>query len=1046
MKPLRLTLCGFGPYAHEVAVDFSKLGESGLFLVSGDTGSGKTTLFDAISFALYGEPSGSVRKKEMLRSDFAENDTETYVAFTFSYRNETYTLRRSPSYERPKKNGKGMTRKVATAELTLPGGETVSGSEEVSRRVEALIGLSRSQFSQLIMIAQNDFLRLVTSKTEERAEILRRVFGTEIFLDFQQFAKEQTARLRQDLETDSKTILQLAAGIRAGELDGSGQPLAQWLEQAVPGTLPDTGSLQKLLQELLDSQREALEAAEKAQGQKRRELDRLLGEKALAGERETRLAQLEKTRARRADLLLKAEAFRELEQRIADAKRALYQVREKEETHLREERHYRQIYEETEVLCAQLAEREADEAGAAEKLAVLERSKDKIQALRSLSEELLKAMPLYVQLQSVLSHLSQAEQAFSKAGREKSTLEKELGKIREGKRDCQEENARLGQAAAKLAQCRSEGQLAEQTLQKVRQAQSLLEEKTRHGRELEKMQHSYKTAGHEKECLEQEHRKLERAFLDEQAGLLAQGLQTGEPCPVCGSTEHPAPASLSGEAPKESQVQAAREKAAQAHERWEALARKSSALKAVVETQDTSLQRLLSELLDGAPPADAQGALAECGQRWEREQRENLEKQEALAEQVKKWRETESLLQTLEEQEKDKSTCLLELDEKQKQWQLEKVRLESEKNSLQAQLQYATRQQAEQKRQEVQAELEASEKGLSEAQDTLERARRATQETRAVLQDKKRRQQALQKTAKQAKGDYLTALGTNRFDGETAYHAALASREEIEAMLEKLQSYREEARQTEAEIARLEEETKPLVPIDLPALARREAELQAAYEQAKQSAATLYGFVQQNHTIQEQIEALAAQQSKTEVLYRSAKALSDTANGTLGGKDKITFETWIQQVYFGQIIEAANLRLGSMTQNRFHLALRQAGSLRGKSGLALDVEDRYTGRVRDAQSLSGGESFMAALSLALGLSDVVQRHAGGVQIDAMFIDEGFGSLDAESLDAAIHTLQVLAGENRLVGIISHVGELAARIDKQIHVLSGPQGSRVEIVV
>ncbi len=1054
MRPISLLLSAFGPFAQQAEVDFTKLGTNGLFLVSGDTGAGKTTLFDAIAFALYGEPSGTTRKKEMLRSDFAKAETETFVELRFLSKGEVYSLRRSPAYERPKKNGKGNTRKAAEAELTLPGGVVVAGAEEVTKRVEELLGLNRQQFSQIIMIAQNDFLRLVTCKTEERADILRRVFGTETFLFFQQNLKEEASRLRQQLETDAGSIWQLAGSIRLEETPENEPSAVQlglraWLADPENRSVPNGRALLELLATLTATQKETLQKAEEEHRQHQAQLDALLVKKTLAEGLNAHFTQLSQVSARLQILQGQRQEVAQREENLAMARRALYQIKPKadELARLEQELQALEAERQTQQWCLEAALQE--ETLAKNALDAAEATAQRREALRKEADALAAAMPLYTQLETSRAALDAAQKNQRATQQTLDTSQHQLELQKTTRDTLRQELETLEKTASLLQQYELEWHRQNTALTAAFATQKKLQERDGMQEKQAQAQQHYQQAETLYQNRQQAFLALEASFWREQAGRLAQELQEGQPCPVCGSKQHPAPATLGKQAPSERELQTAREEVDKVRQKWESAAlqagKAETALRMSINSldieldtyldRDTSLQKnLFDTSIFAIYIRDLEYDLQTL-----RSQKESAA--EALRQMGEKKTQLEALLAQIQTEEQHYSDVMAQLQEAR----LHVAKLESEVSTLRAQLAFPGQTEATAALDAALAEHKALQDAFVAASHTFERAQRTARDTRLLFDTLSQRKAPAQIAAEQARADYLQALGANQFPSEDAYHRLLRTPEEIDREKEALDAYHLSWQEAKKEQRRLTEETAGRQPVSLGELEETEQKFRTLHQNSKQSVGELSSALGQNQNLYGTLSALLAAREKAELDYQNCKALADTAGGTLGGKDKITFETWVQQAYFEQVLQAANLRFFAMTGGRFRLLLKESSGLRSKSGLGLDVEDRYTGKCRDASSLSGGESFKAALSLALGLSDVVQQHAGGVQIDAMFIDEGFGTLDAESLDAAIHILQNLAGENRVIGIISHVSELKNQIDRQIRLQAGPQGSTIQVI-
>lgn len=916
MRPLKLTLSAFGPYAGVETLDLRTLGSEGLYLITGDTGAGKTTLFDAITFALYGEASGPNRDASMLRSKYASPETPTYVELEFLYRGQVYTVRRNPEYLRPKARGAGETRQRGDATLTYPDGRPpVTKSKEVTRAVTELLNLDRERFTQIVMIAQGDFLRLLLARTEERIQIFRELFGTERYRRFQERACQDTADLtRQFQSAGQEARLALA---RLQDPEGSFPRLAQ-LQQA----------------EELPPMEETLELA----GQ------------LLAGDERRFQALEEQLRQAESDCTARGLALDQARQTAA-LRRQLEEAR------------------------AGQTRQQAALTQAWEALTQAEASQPQLEALsrqRSGEEALL---PQYDQLRELERSCSDTARQISALT---GALTRQEAQLEQSQTRLAAEKAALEAAQTALTQLAgldSQAEVLEQEARRLAQLegdyngwQALL-------RQLAPAQRKYQAAAAALEQLQDRCRREERLFLDSQAGLLAGTLEEGVPCPVCGSVSHPAPARPLAGAPTQAALEATRQALEQAREQAGQLSQSCGSLnRQAADRAGQLLARLELETEQEIRPtlAQARQALEDRQQALSR----SLARQKALQQETAQRRRAVNSL----EQEQARLTGTIQQDRNQlSARQARQETLTAQRDALAPTLPYPGRQ-------EAQAHIDQLGRQVQEGQRALEQARQAEQQARS------------------------------RFE--------------------------QSAGQIEALEGQLEGRPVPDLPAAQAALTAADQARQALKGQRDRLHLILNG----NRAACQTLEKLSHFLSQQEALLRWHRSLSDTVSGRLSGAGKVTLETYIQMTYLDRILARANLRLLRMTGGQYELRRqRQADDLRSQSGLELEVLDHYNGSSRSVRTLSGGEAFQASLSLALGLSDEIQSDAGGIQLDTMFVDEGFGSLDEEALEKAVSALSGLSQGHRLVGIISHVSELRERIDRQIRVVKAPSGgSHAEI--
>ena len=919
MKPTKLTISAFGPYASCTQIDLEQLGDSGLYLITGDTGAGKTTIFDAITFALYGEASGTGREADMLRSKYADPKTPTFVEMEFLYRGKKYTVRRNPEYERPKGRGEGMTMERADATLTFPDNRApITKSRAVTEAIVELTGLDRSQFTQVAMIAQGAFLKLLHAKTEERSKIFRELFNTRRYQTLQDQLKLEAKQRSEQYEKLSARIHQYVDGLQCGEESVYAEGLGQLKAQKKYASLAEVAALAAQLVAEDTTAAEGLDEAAKQLSDTLGQVQQRLGR-----------AQSE------------ARARRELDKARANEARFVPMLSDAENA----------------VKAAEVQRPQLEQLGAK-----IETERQKLGA--------------YEQLSALEEKCSQAEGA---AKRQEHALA--LEKEREHQLSEQLDRARkqyqsMTDVGADLIKAQHEQELLQARLHELRELAELEGEAERAGHTAMQAQKTYQQIQQAAETQRSAAQRLERAFLDAQAGILAQTLADEQPCPVCGALHHPLPAQVPESAPTQRILEQAKAEAQTAEEKASQASVEAGRCNERAQNMAQQLQKKRqSLLLDGTQTVQA--ASVDTADRLAKVKVEfaSLQQQNAL------WA-------TLQQEIPEKERQLVQVREK-----------------------------AEQLRQEATTyRMEAE--GARRERDTMAKTlkfenRAAAQKHIQMLQTEK---ETLQKTIEAA---------------QAAFHNSKLQLEQCRTQISTLEKQLEDAG-GEAEGELLEQQSL---------LQQKQAGLQRQKE-------LLAARIAANQTAKEEIERSSAQLTAVEEELRWMQSLSGTANGTLSKKGKIALETYIQMTYFDRIIRRTNVRLMAMTEGQYELKRRaEADNQRSQSGLELDVIDHYNGTERSVKTLSGGESFQASLSLALGLSDEIQSSAGGIQLDTMFVDEGFGSLDEEALNQAIKALNDLTEGNRLVGIISHVAELKDRIDRQIVIKKDRTGgSRVKVHV
>ena len=932
MRPVKLLLSAFGSYATKTMIDFEQA-RQGIFLITGDTGSGKTTIFDAITYALYGETSGGMRSGSMMRSQYAAEDEKTYVEFSFEYRGDVYQIRRNPEYRITKhlKNGKIKEQKVAAAvELTLPDGMVFPGKKkETDEKIAELIGLDVKQFTQIAMIAQGDFMKLLYTKTEERKLIFSRIFQTTLYYRVQEELKKRFFTLDEKLSYNRQAILQETARIRCmdpeqkEQLRGLGEHTLLPVEEycALTGEICRRGKKeekeeQKKLETVQGAVRELTGALAKALEQKKL--------KEQLTEAQTQLADQEQ----RGTLL-------------AEAKQKTAEERKRQEPELLEQQvATKQALERFDALEEKVkAEQKAKEALAAAKeaFAALEEKEKKLKEMYELSQQKLQ------QLQNTESRLAEA--------REKERIcaqsRQEIRELREGSRQWEREQKRE-------QKCREKLLFAEQ--------------------EAKRLIYRYETDYEQ--------------FLFAQAGILAEHLNDGEPCPVCGATEHPKPAKLSAGAPSEACIRKEKEESEQAKK-----GREQCHLAFVAQGEKT------------------QAAKNRCEEQWKR------------------------CVEALKAQEQDVTDAAGQMPDT---GQIEALLKQTGKLEAEAHEQAVAARKEDLARIQLQKQAEEQKEQLAALAAEVETERKAETSLELAWLEKQKERAVWQETL-------VYADKKEAEDVKNSLEARLKALQEAETLAQ--QAYHEWEKTCSllrGTIAAGEKALKEGKEEDPEALREVLEEKSGLQKAAEKRLAELHSENGVNEAVLTELKKYAAQRKDMEQEAAVLEILSKTANGRLGGMAKLDLETYVQRQYFRQIIAQANRRLVVMSQGQFVLKLKDSESA-GKSkneGLDLSVYSLVTDTVRDVKTLSGGEAFMAALSMALGLSDIVQRTAGAVHLDMMFIDEGFGSLDDGAREQAIRVLRDLAGENGVVGIISHVAELKDGIEKKLIVKKTERGSTV----
>ena len=925
MKPLKLTMSAFGSYAGKNVIDFTGQ-QQGIFLITGDTGAGKTTIFDAITYALYNQTSGGERNGNMMRSQYAQPETETYVELEFLYRGQTYRVCRNPDYKITKtlKNGKIREQKVPhSVELTLPDGTVFPEKKNATdAKIIEILGLTADQFSQIVMIAQGDFLKLLYTKSDERKMIFSKLFRTDIYWKIQENLRRKSMEMDERIQENDRAFEQ---------------------EKSRIILLPESEELP--LDELVERLRERLKDALKEQNLRRANVEELNKKITKYEEINKLFVSLEKIRQTGKELEARQAESKERRQQIENALKA-DKVLVAEQQNLRQQ----QEVEQSAQAIAKMTETLANDQEMFETLKTQQQeaeAKQKREAadIQKKMLALEQSFPSYEALQNARSEEQQAKKVWEDLGK---TSEESFHKKKAG-------------IAALKEQQKQQEQVVEQTKKNWEQTSLSASESAKH------YEHMYE------------------AFLKEQAGILAENLSAGCPCPVCGSTVHPDPAKLSDHAVTELEVEQAKKTRAAAEE-------KRDMAYAAFEAEKTEKQKL--------------------AQAVEKEEADFVLAQTIAKQQRKEAEQNYVSLQKIAEQIREK-LVYPSLAEAKKQYAAMQKALE------------AAEQEIERKRQKVSE--------LAEAMNTLKGQNLAEEEN----------QKTAKKLAAKTEKEYAKLLEKSGFVSEETYHLAILPERSRSKLEREEKEYESQCLRQQSEQKLLEKQVSGKTYTDTTELNEQLKAEKQALKEAEKTYMELHTAYENDRSVLQNCAVYLEKGKKLESEDQVIKSLSKTANGRLSGSAKIDFETYIQRQYFKQIIHEANKRLLTMSNHQFILKLKEEANTGRKTneGLDLSVYSLVTDSERDVKTLSGGESFLAALAMALGLSDIVERSAGAIHPDMMFIDEGFGSLDAQSRQQAIEVLGELAGDSRMVGIISHVTELKEQIDRKLVVSRTDKGSR-----
>lgn len=934
MRPIELKMSAFGPFAGLTTLRLDALGTDGLYLITGDTGAGKTTIFDAIIYALYGEASGNIRTTDMLRSKYANADTATFVELTFVFKDKTYIVRRNPEYLRPSKRGEGrFTKESAKAQLTMPDKEVITGLVSVNNKIIEIIGLNKNQFSQIAMLPQGEFMRLLLADTKQRIEIFREIFDTEPYLLLQDRIKRDANELYRLVSDYKKSMAQYVADVYCDENSEYNQALINIKNDS-----------QMSIKEILDI------------------IDKIIAQdKSCADEYDKAIISIDKE----IDQLNSKLTIAIQTERIKDDyKSALTQL-----NNLTEE--YENVYSIYKAECEKDSERN-------ELSLNIEKSSEKLE-----SYELLEKY--------------------------KKDYGKKLDKINNITQDIHEDTNSLNECIKQIDNCKKEADILKNTELEIEKLNSkisdiikkkegveylkdVFERKIKAVSQADEAKDRYMSAFAAYEEANNRYLKMEKAFFNEQAGIMAAALEEGQPCPVCGSVTHPVPAVAGDDAPTEMQLKKYKIYVEDKSKECSELSSQSGLLSGQAESINNmffssivNFNTQWKEALDNSSDdetirVDIIQLLADLGKILDEAM---LEKKNA-DENISKYN---NLIKMLSD-----------YDKKVEQF---KDKINKSKNELAI----LSTQNENMQKQISQLEKELGNKDIMQA--------------KKLINDMKLKKVQLDKAYEAAKKQY---------DEYTINIKTLKNR------ISDLQK----------QISHTDKQKTP--DIDIPMYEKQLEDMKKERLKLREKKNIVDIRIANNEKIYKSIERVSEKSEKSEKHYSWLRTLSDTVNGSLSGKSRIKLETYVQMSFFDRIIMRANTRFMRLTDGQYELKRSDSkDNYKNQTGLELDIIDHYNGTIRSVKSLSGGEAFEASLSMALGMSDEIQSRSGGIQIDTMFIDEGFGSLDDESLSQAVKVLNSLSSSDRLIGIISHVSVLKDRIDKQIVVSKGKTGGSSVVI-
>jgi len=1042
MKPIKLTMTAFGPYKDATVIEFEKFRENGLFLICGDTGAGKTTVFDGITYALYDTPSGSNRKSEMLRSDYAQSDVATRLELIFEHKREQYKVVRTLKYL--KDNGKLQN---AEAALIFPDERVVTGQTRVTKAIEELLGVDYEQFKQISMIPQGEFLNLLIESSANRGTIFRKVFNTSKYSDLADILKVKASIVREKESRLKERQLQFLEGLQVREESAYFETLRDYVKNY---SEYETEEVMKTIELLIKEDKEADQVNKKTEEKLEKENIKLL--KALNQIRNTneKLTKLEHLKLEKENLEQDKPAMEKRRQELAITQNILKYIKPIESLKERMESEVKNMQNKITVCSQKKEELEEEFAHIKKEQERFEAKKDTLELLKEeiirLHKEIVKCEELETLQTKRKQHVDisvKIENEMQALVKNEETLTLHISQNKERILALEDTEIHLVMVQAKEKEEILIMEKTAENLKELNALEGLLQNLSHLQSDCLNAANSYS-----RKSIEYERYKVQ--FFAEQAGILASRLEENKPCPVCGSLNHPEKALLTGVHMNENQLIALEKE----KDEYNLLVQKASE-KAKLEKQkyENNFDNIWNNTLaickirETKTQEDKSQYLRKLLQSHMNTARErHNEHLEEMKDLEKKLQEKISLKSMVERQQVELSQMqetIRSKKQQQKQAEITGSMLVIQIETIKKDLEFETTEQIQKKIAGNTRLVSALNREMEHLDKKFTRISNDRALNRSILEENQKQLPIRLAELKMQEAEYRKVMKKWGIAGKEEYTLHLLSEEKLNEKEKLVEKYYMNLQKKETMIQTLLDETKGKSRESEEIYTEKLSEVMTNKKEITNRRKKIFSRTENNTVIYRQIRAIDRERSDSLEYNAAIKSLADTANGTLSKKAKVTFERYVQVVYFRMIVAEANKRLEVMTGGQYELLVKEEDTnKRNQIGLELDVHDYHTGKARTVKSLSGGESFQAALALALGLSDVIQSFAGGIEVETMFIDEGFGALDAESLEQAVSILHTLTHGNRLVGIISHVTELRERIENQIIIKKGKRGSEL----
>ena len=1056
MKPSKLIISAFGPYANKVEIDFSVFEEKGLFLISGDTGSGKTTLFDAICFACYGKASSDRRDLKSLRSEYAKDSTDSFVDFYFSHQGKNYHVYRTPQYERRKLRGDGTVNVKESAILYRDGESPVEGIREVSAAIEQLLHINVNQFKQIAMIAQGEFWDLLNAKTDERTTILRTIFMTDGYKNIEYKMKERMDAAFGDFKDAEKSIIQFFNGAKADENSENYEELERLKTQADRSSSAWNISEMITCLAALDAEDKILE---KGVNQELKDAEgahkELLKELNLAKTNNGFVERLKNLVTKKAELDTKKSEIAEKEKTLEKQFLAVNKVKPAYDNWKRQvEANVTAEEEKAETEIALSESKDVLKTAQEQFRESKKREKEKGE-LAVKVEQITKDEKKYAERESIVSKIVKLKEASKAIAEEEKKLRDEAKTLKEEIAALKKTIKELKNKPAEQEKMTAEINALKNLIDKVKDV--IEKQIPEHDKKEKALKKSQEKAAKSVKAYEEAQKKRREAeiILDGcRAGILAELLKDGEACPVCGSKTHPSPAKLPKKSITEAEFEELKAAEEKARSNKETTVSDAESTKASLETYEDSLRVSILDCLQsdiyGANDVDG----LDLSKLVDRLKIEKSDLDNVFKTKVKEEKQLKADVNALEAAntslESAQGERTSELDERKtknaeakQQNATDLASAEATKEGL-ASLQYESWAKASKACNLAKATINEIEDAITVATKAKEDAEKNEASQKAKLEEQKSNLKKMQTEEGKLREKFEKLLLNNKFSDEQEFLGFVVDEETISLSQEEVRNYHEEVKSITDQLKTAKEDAKGKKLVDITELSEKVDSKDEEVKEIRNRQNIIKNRREKNADVAKNISSQKAGYDKAKAAHAVCTRLYKLVKGDTG-TGKITLEQYIQAAGFDGIIAAANRRLIPMSEGQYEL-YRQEDSLGKRSNTFLDLEvlDNFTGHRRPVGNLSGGESFKASLSLALGLSDTVSSNIGGVQMDALFIDEGFGTLDKRSNDTVMDTLLNLSGSNKLVGIISHREEFIENIPQQIKVSKGKDGSKVTI--